>query len=880
MSNPFNLSLHSGLNDFTTDSYLALPSNETIRIDLHCHDYNSDKPDELLGRILNLPETWLPSDDLIKTLRKHSSTAFTITNHNNARSCWNLQEKGYDILPAAEFSCTVPDFNTGIHVLAYGFTMEQEKVLNKLRPDLYRFKQYAFENDIPTVWAHPLYFYSPKGIPPMEFFEKTALLFDKFEVLNGQRDTWQNLLTLEWLKTFDEDKVVRLVKKFHVDTLGYVKDPFYKVFTGGSDSHMGIFAGLTGTYLHVPNLEHRKKTENMSALALEAIKNGSTVPFGGNNNSDKMATAFLDYVCQIAINHRDPGLLRILLHKGTTQDKIIAILVSNGFGELRRHKVTMNFMELFHKSFLGKAPHFSKKWFIPRDYKPIFENATQMANTYSNKPGEIVNNYNESIIAIHNQLNSVLATRLEDKVSKLLKKGKFEDFDFSKFMEKLEIPSELRAYLDNSSQGNNPKIQHPDLNKFLDGLSFPFLASTIILAAQFTSAKVLYNNRSLLNQFSEMTGKYRHPKRMLWLTDTFSDGNGVSMVLQSMLDEIQAKDLPIDILVASKSINPQKNLLVIDPIAEFSLPNYAHQPLRIPNYLTIHNLFLHGRYDRVMVSTEGPMGMAALYLKHAFSVKAHFYLHTDWITFAKKALKFDSTATSRLRRILRWYYQNFDHVFVLNKEQQKWLIGKQMNLSPESVKLTAHWTDAQFIKHMVSKSEMFNISHDAPVVLFAGRISEEKGVDELPAIMAKLIEEIPNAQLVVAGKGPYEDKLKEQYPQAIFLGWVDHANLPKIYSAADICILPSKFDTFSMVVLEAISCGLPVIAYNTKGPKEILEETNAGFLVSKKSEMQDKMIQYFKNPAMQAEMKHAAIKRSGDFSSHQILSDFLAVVEL
>jgi glycosyltransferase involved in cell wall biosynthesis len=352
------------------------------------------------------------------------------------------------------------------------------------------------------------------------------------------------------------------------------------------------------------------------------------------------------------------------------------------------------------------------------------------------------------------------------------------------------------------------------------------------------------------------------------------------MVLQSMLDEIQAKDLPIDILVASKSIKPQKNLLVIDPIAEFSLPNYAHQPLRIPNYLTIHNLFLHGRYDRVMVSTEGPMGMAALYLKHAFSVKAHFYLHTDWITFAKKALKFDSTATSRLRRILRWYYQNFDHVFVLNKEQQKWLIGKQMNLSPESVKLTAHWTDAQFIKHMVSKSEMFNISHDAPVVLFAGRISEEKGVDELPAIMAKLIEEIPNAQLVVAGKGPYEDKLKEQYPQAIFLGWVDHANLPKIYSAADICILPSKFDTFSMVVLEAISCGLPVIAYNTKGPKEILEETNAGFLVSKKSEMQDKMIQYFKNPAMQAEMKHAAIKRSGDFSSHQILSDFLAVVEL
>ncbi len=880
MANPFNLSLHTGLNDFTTDSYLALPSNETIRIDMHCHDYNSDKPDELLGRILNLPETWLPSEDLIKTLKKHSCNALTITNHNNARSCWDLREKGIDILPAAEFSCTVPDFNTGIHVLTYGFTMEQERVLNKLRPDIYRFKQYAFENDIPTVWAHPLYFYSPKGIPPMEFFEKTALLFDRFEVLNGQRDTWQNLLTLEWLKTFDEEKVVKLVKKFHVDTLGYVKDPFVKTFTGGSDSHMGIFAGLTGTYLHVPNLELRRKTETMSSLALEAIRNGSTVPFGGDNNSDKMATAFLDYVCQIAINHKDPGLLRILLHKGTAQDKVIAVLVANGFGELRRHKVTMNFMELFHKSFLGKAPHFSKKWFIPRVYKPIFESATQMANTYSNRPSDIVKNYNESIVAIYNQLNSVLASRLEEKIGKLLKKGKLDGFDFGKFMEKLEIPSELRSYLENTDANKNSKIQNPDINKFLDGLSFPFLASTIILAAQFTSAKVLYNNRSLLNQFADLTNKYQHPKRMLWLTDTFDDGNGVSMVLQAMLREIQSKDLPIDILVASKTIKSDKNLIVIDPIAEFSMPNYAHQPLRIPNFLSIHNLFLNGRYDRVIVSTEGPMGMAALYLKQAFSVKAHFYLHTDWITFAKKALKFDSTATSRLRRILRWYYQNFDGVFVLNKEQQKWLISKQMNLAPEKVHLTAHWTDQEFIRHQTSKSELFKISNDTPVLLFAGRISEEKGVDELPAIMEKVSEAIPNIRLVVVGKGPYEDKLKELCPNAVFLGWVDHDKLPKIYSASDLCILPSKFDTFSMVILEAISCGLPVIAYNTKGPKEILEDTNAGFLVSKKSEMQEKIIQYFKNPSLQNEMKLATGKRAGDFTAHKILSDFLTAVDL
>jgi predicted metal-dependent phosphoesterase TrpH len=91
-----------------------------LSIDLHCHDYNSDTPDELLGRILGVPETWLPSEELIETLSLHGCTAYTVTNHNNARSCYELREKGIDVLTGAEFSCIVPDYGIGIHVLAYG----------------------------------------------------------------------------------------------------------------------------------------------------------------------------------------------------------------------------------------------------------------------------------------------------------------------------------------------------------------------------------------------------------------------------------------------------------------------------------------------------------------------------------------------------------------------------------------------------------------------------------------------------------------------------------------------------------------------------------------------------------------------------------------
>ncbi|MCB0279034.1 MAG: glycosyl transferase family 1, partial [Calditrichaeota bacterium] len=97
----FNQDLIDQLREFTDEQAERFPANEILRLDMHCHDYNSDKPEELLGRMLNVPETWLPSEDLLATLKKHGSTAFTITNHNNARSAWKLQEQGIDILAAA-----------------------------------------------------------------------------------------------------------------------------------------------------------------------------------------------------------------------------------------------------------------------------------------------------------------------------------------------------------------------------------------------------------------------------------------------------------------------------------------------------------------------------------------------------------------------------------------------------------------------------------------------------------------------------------------------------------------------------------------------------------------------------------------------------------
>lgn len=866
----FQENLKNELDKFLLEQENRFAEEDTLKIDLHCHDYNSDVPDELIGRILRVPETWLSSERLLEELNKNGCNALTITNHNNARSCYILQDKGIDVLTAAEFSCWVPDFEIGIHVLTYGFTPEQEVQLEKLRKNVYLFLQYTRKHNIPTVWAHPLYHYSVKKMPPKDFFDKMMLIFERFETLNGQRDTWQNMLVKEWIEQIDEEQIIRYSKEFGIDPLLYCNDPYKKSLTGGSDSHMGIFAGMTGSYLYVPDLKNRLKTSSRSELTLEALRNGNIAPFGAHQNTEKLTIAFLNYICQIAINYKDPGLVRMLLHKGDLSDKISAFFASNVLSEVKKHKITMSFIRLFYSCMMGEKPSFFKKLLLRSDYKPIFEEAVKIAEISQHKTGkDTVNEYYNSILSINNQLNDLLARRLDKKVTDLNLESKLNEKSFDSIIESLELPVSIRSYTD---KGNNKSSI--DISKFLDGLSFPFFASIFILAAHFTSAKTMFHTRPFLRRFSKQLNRFEQPKRILWLTDTYNDNNGVSMFLQEMHTQIKERDLPIDIITCSNDIQSEDNLIVLKPISEFAIPIYKEQKVNIPNFVELHNLFLKGEYDRIICSTEGIMGLCGLYLKHAYTVEASFYMHTDWLMFVRKVLGIGGHNLDRVRRMLRFFYKSFDRVLVLNSDQQKWLTSPDMNLEDKKVCQTAHWINKCFVPQETNKNRLFGVSDNTHVLLYVGRVSKEKGVMELPSIYKNVKEVHRNVRIVIVGKGPALTQLKAEIPDGIFIDWVKQSELPSIYSSADLLLLPSKFDTFSNVVLESLSCGLPVIAYNKKGPKDIILYNQCGFLVNTTSEMTAKTIEFLSSDQKDT-FRKSAIERSKHYNADSIIKELL-----
>jgi len=116
-------------------------------------------------------------------------------------------------------------------------------------------------------------------------------------------------------------------------------------------------------------------------------------------------------------------------------------------------------------------------------------------------------------------------------------------------------------------------------------------------------------------------------------------------------------------------------------------------------------------------------------------------------------------------------------------------------------------------------------------VLYAGRLSKEKGVDLLADAFLAARRRDPRLHLVLAGGGPEEDLLRARLGEhATFLGWLTGTDLARAYASADVFLFASSTETFGQVVLESQASGLPVVAVDRGGPASLIEHGETGLL--------------------------------------------------
>lgn len=221
--------------------------------------------------------------------------------------------------------------------------------------------------------------------------------------------------------------------------------------------------------------------------------------------------------------------------------------------------------------------------------------------------------------------------------------------------------------------------------------------------------------------------------------------------------------------------------------------------------------------DAIHIATEGPLGWAArrYCLRRALPFTTAF--HT----------KFPEMLHSALAVPLDWGYALLRHFHRPSRGVMVPTTGVLAMLADRGFTHLRAWThgvDTQLFDFAPQAQEYPGLGHLArPVSLYVGRVSHEKNIEAFLAL------DVPGSK-VVCGVGPLEPELRARFPNVHWLGVLGRAELAQVYAAADVFVFPSRHETFGLVMLEAMACGLPVAAYPVDGPLQVLGDSGAGAL--------------------------------------------------
>ncbi|HEU4429270.1 MAG TPA: glycosyltransferase [Myxococcota bacterium] len=117
---------------------------------------------------------------------------------------------------------------------------------------------------------------------------------------------------------------------------------------------------------------------------------------------------------------------------------------------------------------------------------------------------------------------------------------------------------------------------------------------------------------------------------------------------------------------------------------------------------------------------------------------------------------------------------------------------------------------------------------DRPLLLYVGRLAAEKNLHSLAPVLA----ELPGVRLAFVGDGPERARLERTYRKlpVTFAGFLSGEDLAAAYASADVFVMPSATETLGFVALEAMASGLPVVAADAGGLREVVEHEETGFL--------------------------------------------------
>lgn len=368
-------------------------------------------------------------------------------------------------------------------------------------------------------------------------------------------------------------------------------------------------------------------------------------------------------------------------------------------------------------------------------------------------------------------------------------------------------------------------------------------------------------------------------------TDAYNPSvSGVVTAINMIEQEMQKRGHEVYIFAPSKSIQPNENdtLYMIKSLPLIFARQYKNRfaffySREVAKKVKELNL------DIIHTQSEFSIGHFGKILSRKFNIPFMHTYHTMWEDYIHYVIPIESIRNHmHIKEIARTYSRNFCRrakCIIAPSDETRGYLENECKIKNKPVYVLPTGIDTKFFaKENIEKEQTLKIKKDLgineqdKVILFLGRVGEEKSIDVLLNEISKLLVKNDKVKFVIVGDGPSKDDLqnlaqKLNVDKSVkFTGKVDWKDVPKYYSIADVFVNASLTETQGLTFLEAMAAGVPIVARYAPNLTEIIKSETNGILVKDSKDFVENIEKVLYNNDIKNQLIQEGLKTANEYS--------------
>jgi glycosyltransferase involved in cell wall biosynthesis/predicted metal-dependent phosphoesterase TrpH len=794
-----------------------------VRVDMHCHSTASQVSKLGVQRALGLPECATPPLEVYELAKRRGMDFVTITDHDTIEGVLTIADRP-DVFVSEELTAHFRGEPQAVHVLCYGITAEDHEWLQANSGDVELCAMYLYDREIACALAHPYY---AVGAPlTARHRRRLAELFGIWETRNGARARELNRPAAMYVETREG------------------------IGIGGSDDHAGIDIGRTWT---------AAPTASTPEEFLAHMRAGRVTPEGKQGSAAKWAHAAIALAAR-SLGSGDGGA------ESTAPDPQRVMRMAQRVlreGDVRHGangadltpadarcllRAWLAAVELDHLDEGGLIAHMQEEGFSHSDLhrracrlherklRDAVERAAQ-ALTGTSRACACAGAHTRARASA--PPTSAPPTRTHNRPTSTHNHHSGDHDTHPR-----EGDHEVGCHA-----GQPPTIDPGEVRAAAGAVfegciaAIPYAPATAFLA----------NEQAKLSRYGAGSDE---PPRVAILADGIGSTHGVTRTIE----EIRRRGVPgYEIEVVGTDADVDRRL---SAVAELEVPYYPGLRIGVPSLSAAVQTLTSSNgegYDALHVCSPGPTGIAGALLARALGLPLVGSYHTELTAYARLRAG-EPGVVEAMGVAVGMFYNACDLVLSPSAASDETLAA--IGVPREKVARWDRGVDtSRFDPALRARAAGARERGDRIDVLYAGRITYEKGAQLLVEAFTAAREREQRLHLVLAGGGPEQEWVRERVGEhATFLGWLTGAELARAYARADVFLFASATDTFGQVILEAQASGVPVVAVAAGGPLTLIEDRVTGLLrEADPVQLADAVMELAGSPLLRERLAQAAL---------------------